>query len=71
MSTFVTEANSGHDILKLYIRKIFWPYEENVHCDKFCQLSKLMDTLGRILDIVANNKGGWLTKTLSLNGDIV
>lgn len=35
-STFINEDNSGHDILELYPRKIFY-LSENVHSDKFCE----------------------------------
>lgn len=36
VSTFITEANNGHDILELCLRKIFC-LGENVPCDTFCQ----------------------------------
>lgn len=59
VSTFITEASGGHDILELSLRKIFCLYE-NIHCNSFCQSAKLKG-------IVAD-KGGWLPKILKLSG---
>lgn len=57
VSTFITEASGGRDILELSLRKIFCLYE-NIHCDSFCQSAKLKG-------IVAN-KGGWLPQDLEI-----
>lgn len=68
VSIFIIGANSDHDILELYLRKIFFPYE-NVHYDNHCQSAKLRSILGRMQDIEASNIGDWQAKTLNLNGD--
>lgn len=60
VSACILEVSGGHDILELYLKKIFCLCKD-IHCDNCCQSAKLKG-------IVVNNKGGWLPKTLKLNG---